>query len=72
MSDGLSETQLEESSYVNELGIWRNGSVLIERYKPDRGKPQWILYVVRRGELQMVKVCDTRHEALTHADGLHG
>lgn len=55
-----------------ELGVWLDGSILIERYMPDRGGPQWLLHIVKGGELRMLGVYRTRHDALVHADGIRG
>jgi hypothetical protein len=45
------------------------GSVVIERYQPDKGRAQWLAMVVNgKGELQLRAVCKTRHEALVEAD----
>jgi hypothetical protein len=51
---------------------FREGSVLIERYVPDTGKPQWLVYIVRKGDLRMLGVHKTRHDALVCADGIRG
>ena len=45
------------------------GSIVIERYKPDKGRIQWLSQVVdRKGDLRLRAVCKTRHEALVEAD----
>jgi hypothetical protein len=45
------------------------GSIVVERYKPDNGRVQWLAQVVTQdGSLRLYAVCKTRHEALVEAD----
>jgi hypothetical protein len=68
MADGLDRSAATTEPVVLEYNLLRPGSVLIERYAPEKGKPQWCVHKVESdGSLSQLIVLGTRREALEWA-----
>lgn len=76
MSGEATDRRERTAAYVNEHGVWIDGSFLIEKYlyATDRQTTgvQWLVYTVKDGNLTYLEAFRTRRAAAEFIGGRRG